>query len=93
MKIAQLCPMWQTFLKLPLNKLTTPIRQLKDFKATFADGTLCNGVKTLRCYLKTNALTMHIFSEFRIFEEYLKFRDIIGEGIGLLRFGNRTKKW
>ena len=36
---------------------------------------------------------MHIFSKFRIFEEYLKFRDIIGEGIGVLRFGNRTKKW
>ena len=85
--------MWETFLKLPLNKLTTPIRQLKDFKATFAGETLCNGVKTLRCYLKTNALTMHIFSKFRISEEYLKFRDIIGEGIGVLRFGNRTNKW
>ena len=38
-------------------------------------------------------LTMPIFSELRIFEEYLKFRDIIGKGIGVLRFGNRTKKW
>ena len=34
-----------------------------------------------------------IFSKFRTFGEYLKFWDMYTKWYGLLRFGNRTKKW